>query len=97
MPAKDHVQMWQHLTVAINDNDQRGTATKVPYARRLSDKIAIAFHNACDEGDVEVAERLLAVLERMINPPLGPPNGSYRRSKDSLVAAHERLWLLRHS
>ena len=97
MPVEDHVQTRQHPAVAVNDNGQRGTVTGIRYARRLSDKIAIAFHNACDEGDIEVAERLLAVLERMITPPLGPPNGIDRRSKDSLVAAHERLWLLRRS
>jgi hypothetical protein len=34
------------------------------YTRRLSDKILIAFHQACDQGDFEVAERLLTVLER---------------------------------
>ncbi len=64
--------------------------------RRLSDEVVVAFHRACDERDIEVAERLLNVLENMINQPLGPLNGSDRRSRKSLVAAHERLWLLRH-
>jgi hypothetical protein len=31
--------------------------------RRLSDDILRAFHHACDQGDLEVEERLLAVLE----------------------------------
>jgi hypothetical protein len=31
--------------------------------RRLSDHILRAFHHACDQGDLEVEERLLAVLE----------------------------------
>jgi hypothetical protein len=34
-------------------------------ARRLSDKILIAFHQACDQQDFEVAVRLLGVLETM--------------------------------
>ena len=33
------------------------------YSRRLSDKILIAFHHACDQGDFEVAEQLLHILE----------------------------------
>ena len=34
--------------------------------RRLSDKILVAFHHACDQGDFEVAEYLLQVLEMML-------------------------------
>jgi hypothetical protein len=69
---------------------------KVPrYTRRLSDKISVAFHHACDQGDFEVADRLLKVLEFMIDAPR-PPNERERRSKASLVAAYERLWHLRH-
>src|SRR5580698_6222207 len=36
------------------------------YSRRLSDKILIAFHHACDQGDFEAAEQLLHVLEMML-------------------------------
>jgi len=31
--------------------------------RRLSDKIMIAFHSACDQGDIEGAYRLIAIVE----------------------------------
>ena len=31
--------------------------------RRLSDKIRVAFHAACDEGAFEIAERLLTQLD----------------------------------
>jgi hypothetical protein len=66
------------------------------YSRRLSDKILLAFHHACDQGDLEVAEQLLHVLEMMlIRRPL-TPDGGRRRNMESLVAAHERLWHLRH-
>jgi hypothetical protein len=65
------------------------------HARRLSDKILIAFHLACDQGDLEVAGDLLEVLEFMVKRPRRQP-GRERRSEESLVAAHERLWLLRH-
>ena len=63
------------------------------YSRRLSDKILIAFHHACDQSDLEVAEQLLHVLEMMLTRR--PPDGNRRRNTESLVAAHERLWHLR--
>jgi hypothetical protein len=64
--------------------------------RRLSDHIVIAFHFACDQGDLEVADQLLAILELMVQRP--PPAGRPERRTDTgpLVAAHERLWDLRH-
>ena len=73
---------------------------KVPrHARRLSDKILKAFHHGCDQGDFEVAGRLLRVLEMIIDAherrlPRGYPRR--RHEIEALVAAHERLWQLRH-
>ncbi|MEO8716349.1 MAG: hypothetical protein ABI369_15190 [Acetobacteraceae bacterium] len=66
------------------------------YSRRLSDKILIAFHHACDQGDLEVAEQILHVLEMMLTRRPLSPEGGRRRNMESLVAAHERLWHLRH-
>lgn len=66
------------------------------YSRRLSDKILIAFHHACDQGDYEVAEQLLHILENMLTRRTVPPDSNRRKSIESLVAAHERLWHLRH-
>ncbi len=71
-------------------------ATMPRYSRRLSDKILIGFHHACDQGDFEVAEQLLHVLEMMLRRRVLSPDLNRRRSMDSLVAAHERLWYLRH-
>ena len=64
--------------------------------RRLSDTILLAVHFACDQGELEMAERLLAVVEFMLRR--GPPEGRPERRVDAkpLVAAHERLWILRH-
>ncbi len=71
-------------------------ATQTPrHTRRLSDKILVAFHQACDQGDVEVAGQLLHVLEMMTNRRPLTQDGTRRRNVDSLVAAHERLWQLR--
>jgi hypothetical protein len=46
-------------------SDDLMTVTVRRHARRLSDKILIAFHQACDQADFEVAERLLNILETM--------------------------------
>ena len=66
------------------------------YTRRLSDKILIAFHHACDQADFEVAEQLLHILEMMLTRRPLTADGTRRRNMESLVAAHERLWHLRH-
>src|SRR3954452_887660 len=59
--------------------------------RRLSDKIRIAFHTACDEGAFEIAERLLNQLDALIRRPPILPNGVDRRQPESLAALNERL------
>jgi hypothetical protein len=80
------------------DAQNEGAAPTTPrYSRRLSDKILIAFHHACDQGDFEVAEQLLHVLEMMLTRRPLTPDGTRRRNMESLVAAHERLWHLRHA
>src|ERR1700744_6557791 len=73
-----------------------GSSGAPRYTRRLSDKILIAFHHACDQADFEVAEQLLHVLEMMLTRRPLTPDGTRRRNMESLVAAHERLWYLRH-
>ena len=76
---------------------EHGSSSGAPrYSRRLSDKILIAFHHACDQGDFEVAEQLLHILEMMLTRRPLTPDGTRRRNMESLVAAHERLWHLRH-
>ena len=66
------------------------------HTRRLTDKILIAFHHACDLADLDVAEELLQVLEMMLTRRPIATDGNRRRSMEGLVAAHERLWHLRH-
>ena len=75
---------------------ETGGATAPRYSRRLSDKILIAFHHACDQADFEVAEQLLHILEMMLTRRPLTPDGTRRRNMESLIAAHERLWHLRH-
>lgn len=78
--------------------EETGKVERTPtrYSRRLSDKILIAFHHACDQDDYEVAEELLAILERILTRRPANPDANRRKSIESLVAAHERLWHLRH-
>jgi hypothetical protein len=81
----------------MSDPPADTTANRAPrQTRRLSDKILIAFHQACDQRDLEVAERLLAVAELAVSSRLLPQGAPDRRSVESLVAAYERLWQLRH-
>ena len=85
----------------VNQADEGGgreisTGGAPRYTRRLSDKILIAFHHACDQADFEVAEQLLHILEMMLTRRPLTPDGTRRRNMESLVAAHERLWHLRH-
>jgi hypothetical protein len=78
------------------DNAPRPMAGAPRYSRRLSDKILLAFHHACDQGDYEIGEQLLHILENMLTRRTVPPDANRRKSIESLVAAHERLWHLRH-
>ncbi|MCI0753880.1 hypothetical protein [Teichococcus vastitatis] len=80
---------------AGRDAVRSGAATP-RHTRRLSDKILIAFHQACDQNDFEIAEELLRILEKMVTRRPSQPDNNRRKNMESLVAAHERLWLLRH-
>lgn len=64
--------------------------------RKVADEIFYAFHFACDVRDFEVADRLLRVLENLLITRAARPTVSTDGALALLVAAHERLWLLRH-
>ena len=82
------------------DNDLKSSdptsGTSPRQGRRLSDKILVAFHHACDAQDMAVAEQLLKTLESMLTRRGVPSEQNRRKSLETLVAAHERLWHLRH-
>jgi hypothetical protein len=83
--------------VVINMRDATLDQDAGPHShRRLSDWVLITFHFACDQGDLEVADRLIATLDHMLHraPLEGRPDR--RINTQGLVAAHERLWALRH-
>jgi hypothetical protein len=73
------------------------TAMAQQYTKRLSDKVLIALHQACDERDIEVARAVLDLLEVMARrSPSLPDCRETRHVKECLVAAHERLWHIQH-
>ena len=69
--------------------------------RRLPERILVAAHQACDLGDLDVAAQLLTILETVIGQTRGssraPIDPARRRVMESLIAAHQRLWHLRHA
>lgn len=94
----DEMNVIENSIGRVEDDPERegGAAGQQRYTRRLSDKILIAFHHACDQADFEVAQQLLGVLEMMLTRRPLVPDGTRRRSMESLVAAYERLWYLKH-
>ena len=66
------------------------------HTRRLEDKLLVAFHHACDVSDLEVAGHVLRILEMMLARRPVQPDANRRRNMESLVAAHERMWHIRH-
>lgn len=61
------------------------------YNRRLTDKIFLAFHHACDQDDLQVATQLVSILEMLTaRIPLNE-NANRRRDLGNLVAAYERI------
>ena len=89
------------MDAAVSDAEDSPRESMPPsglprHSRRLSDKVLIAFHHACDQGDFEIAEQLLHVVETMLRRRVAGLDPNRRRSLDSLVAAHERLWHLRN-
>jgi hypothetical protein len=94
----DEMNVIENRIGRVEDDPERegGVAGQQRYTRRLSDKILIAFHHACDQADFEVAQQLLGVLEMMLTRRPLVPDGTRRRSMESLVAAYERLWYLKH-
>ena len=67
-----------------------------PPFRRLTDKVLIVFHHACDANELDVATYLLRLLEMMAFGSLPPPSGERRVEVLGLVEANERLWRLRN-
>ena len=61
---------------------------------RLADQILIAFNQACDQDDLEVASHLVNVLENFTVSRVSAGRSTVRQSAENLITAHERLWRL---
>ncbi len=59
--------------------------------RRLSDAILRAFHQACDQKEIGIAETLLKAAEAAVERRRAQHLPD-RRDRESLVEAHQRLW-----
>ena len=71
--------------------------SKVRRKRGLTDEIFVAFHQACDERDNDIALALVRVLDFMAARTPILSNGEVPRMQQSVVAANQRLWEIRHS
>jgi len=73
------------------------TAEALKYRRRLSDKILIAFHDACDKRDILTAEDLLATLGRLIARPALREMHDRRKIAETQADANYRLYDLKRT
>lgn len=64
-------------------------------SRRLSDKIFLAFNDACDQRRLDVAELLLQALELSQVTTAQNSGVERRQSTDSMETAQEQIRLLR--
>ena len=80
----------------VRDDPRTHPRKQIHRRRRLSDDILIAFHLACDQGDLEVAALLVNVLEKLALRETSRPNDARRSNLEILVAALSRLWELRN-
>ena len=65
------------------------------YTRRLSDKILLAFEQACDTGELECAEILLKALEMSLTTMGGAASVERRVDMAPYIHAFERLEALK--
>jgi ribosomal protein L17 len=63
--------------------------------RRLTDKILVAFHHACDLRVVSTAEELLGTLDRLIDLSEAGETHERRKVVETLADANYRLWDLK--
>ena len=58
--------------------------------------VAVRRQRPAGQQHFQNAQQLLRILEVLVMRRPVTPDGNRRRSMESLVAAHERLWHLRH-
>lgn len=61
------------------------------YTRRLSDKILMAFHQACEQHAVEVAALLIQALELALTKEGGLGKVDNRKNLEAVFEAFDKL------
>lgn len=80
---------------ADQPRDAEGFIARTPHDfGRIQRSILKVAHSACDAGQLDVAASLLQVCETLASKD--PDHRQRRRMTAAIVAAHERLWRLRH-
>jgi hypothetical protein len=64
--------------------------------RRLTDKLRLVFHAACDDEDELLAKQVLEMLRGQVSAPPDLPTGQDRRTPEDLAGPAERLANLHH-
>ena len=100
-PVLDLADMMNRLPAAVVGSLAGAPAGAPRQNRRLPERILVAAHQACDLGDLDVAAQLLSILETVVGhgkagPGRATAEPGRRRVMESLIAAHQRLWHLRH-
>lgn len=67
------------------------------YDRRLSDKLLVAFDQACDQKSLEVADLLLRALEIILTREGGGKTVDKRQDLGPVISAYARLKELQDS
>jgi hypothetical protein len=85
------------VVVSISDQPPPdiGTVEALTHRRRLSDKILVAFHHACDDRNLEIADQLVKTFECLLSKGFTNPAQDRRKAVETLVGAHKRLWHLK--
>lgn len=78
-----------------NTPDERTTPAS-RYQRRLADTVRVAFEQACNQGNVAVAEQLVTVLDTLLSQRPQAIDLTESRQLETSVDAHQRLWHLIH-
>jgi hypothetical protein len=70
-------------------------ATMSELPRRLSDKLLAAFDQACEQGQVEIAELVLKAIELVLTQEAAPVERERRSHLGPVIEAFGRLKALR--
>lgn len=85
------------LTDDVDATESKRVSAQPRSGRRLNDKLMLCFHQACEGEDFETAQRMLQVIEMSVTRRRQTVSIERRKHVENLVAAHERLWLLRNN